>query len=77
MIDDNSVVEPEDQFGPPGEAYREVIREKDAQIDRLVFKLAKQEELITELADALEVFGSGRIPWKWDVTVQRAREATR
>ena len=63
MIDDNSVIEPEDQFGPPGKAYREIIRE--------------QKKVITELCDALEVFGSGRIPWKWDVTVQRAREATK
>ena len=67
-----------DDADAPGEAYREVIREKDAQIDRLVFKLAKQEELITELANAL-VNDDQNYVWynEGDDLIQRAREATR
>jgi hypothetical protein len=60
-----------DEADAPGGAYREIIREKDAQIDRLVFKLAKHQELITELCDAMER------QMIYPKLVQRAREATR
>jgi len=39
--DDNSIIEPEDQFGPPGEAYREIIREQRDEIDRLKDELSR------------------------------------
>lgn len=65
-IDDNSVIEPEDQFGPPGEAYREIIRE--------------QKKLITELADALYDHlkpCTGKTLTDEEKLIQRAREAAK
>ena len=88
MIDDNSIIEPDDQFGPPGEAYREIIQEQKNEIKRLkqsrdilsdlLYKMEAKannhEALITELADALEE--SGYYTGTGSV-IQRGREATR
>lgn len=76
MIDDNFVIEPEDQFGPPGEAYREIIRE--------------QKKIIADLCDALEFWpywGKGRLRIlrpgiatqdpRLLALIERAREATK
>jgi hypothetical protein len=56
------VPEPEDQFGPPGEAYREIIRE--------------QRKLITELCHALAEFGPYCSDDYETELLQRARDAT-
>ena len=90
MIDDNSIIEPDDQFGPPGEAYREIIQEQKNEIKRLkqsrdilsdlLYKMEAKannhEKLITELCDALERIPIGLTPPDREL-VQRAREATR
>jgi hypothetical protein len=53
---------PEDQFGPPGEAYREIIRE--------------QRMLIAELVAAIVDLQHPYAEHAYDELLQRAREAT-
>ena len=93
MIDDNSIIEPDNQFGPPGEAYREIIQEQKNEIKRLkqsrdilsdlLYKMEAKannhEALITELADALEWWEKQRDyePTFARELKNRAREATR